>query len=134
EFVRLRNLGLAGDQPGALAGFEGLLQQELPAELRLRADTTAISIDAHVEDWTLAFTWLSEGLSHLPEAPEGSPGLLGVASYLHSLVGETGKARDLALQALALVEEGDDARALCLALADAALAEDHAGNFAETET
>ena len=38
------------DQPGALAGFEGLLQQELPAELRLRVYTTAISIAANVED------------------------------------------------------------------------------------
>lgn len=133
EFVRLRNLGIAGSQPEALEGLVDLLAQELPPSLRMRAYATGISIAANIEDWSRAFNWLGEGLAFLPEAPEESTGLLGVASYLHSIVGETSKARDLALQALAVVEGGRDPRALCLALADVALAEDHSGNFSEAE-
>jgi tetratricopeptide (TPR) repeat protein len=133
EFIRLRNLGLAGKEAAALEGLAELLEHDLPPELRLRAYTTAISIAANVEDWTRAFTWLSDGLAYLPQAPDRGSGLLGVASYLHSLVGETAKARDFALRALELVEAGDDARAVCLAVGDVALAEDHAGNFQEAE-
>ncbi|MEZ0471597.1 diguanylate cyclase [Luteimonas salinilitoris] len=132
-FVRLRNLGLAGDERAALKGLADLLQQDMPTALRIRVYVTAISIAANVEDWPLAFTWLGEGLSYLPEAPAESAKLLGVASYLHTLVGETGKARELALRALDLVESGNDPRALCLALGDVALAEDHARNFREAE-
>ena len=134
EFVRLRNLGLAGREPAALQGFSRLLQQaEMPAALRVRAYTTAISIAANVEDWPRAFGWLSEGLEYLPDAPESAPALLGAASYLHTLVGEIGKARDLARQALDAVEATGDARGRCLALADLAMAEDHAGNYSEAE-
>jgi diguanylate cyclase (GGDEF)-like protein len=133
EFVRLRNYALAGEDAAALEGFAGLLDQDLPVDLRLRVYTTATSIAANVEDWTLAFTWLSDGLAYMAQAPDGAPGLLGVASYLHALVGETGKARDFALRALELVENGDDARALCLALGDVALADDLAGNYRESE-
>ncbi|MEN1940742.1 diguanylate cyclase [Luteimonas sp. MJ174] len=134
EFVRLRNLGLAGDQASALMAATRLLEQELPPQLRMRVYATAISMAANVEDWPQAFAWLGEGLSHLPEAPSEAAGLLGVASYLHTLVGETGKARELALRALEVVETGSDGRALCLALADVALAEDHAHNYREAET
>ncbi|WP_207914977.1 diguanylate cyclase [Luteimonas arsenica] len=134
EFVRLRNLGLAGRESAALPAFSRLLQQDMSPALRLRVYTTAISVAANVEDWPLAFSWLSEALGHLPDEPEAAPGLLGAASYLHTLVGETGKARDLAQQALEAVESSGDPRARCLALADLAMAEDHAGNFKEAET
>ncbi len=133
EFVRMRNLALAGNERAALEGLEDLLRQPLSASLRIRVYTTAISVAANVEDWPLAFTWLSQALSYLPEAPEESARLLGAASYLHTLVGEIDKARELALQALPQAEAGDDARALCLAVADVALAEDHGRNFAEAE-
>ena len=59
EFVRLRNLALAADQPGALKGLTELLKQDLPAELRIRAYTTAINVAANLEDFSLAFTWLN---------------------------------------------------------------------------
>jgi len=133
EFVRLRNLALAGDQAKALEGLAHLLEQELPVELRLRVYNTAISIAANLEQWPRAFAWLGEGLSYLPQAPSESAGLLSGASYLHTLVGETGKARDLAMRALEVVLPGDDPRALCLALSDVALAEDHSGNFSQAE-
>lgn len=133
EFVRLRNLGLAGDQSLALKGLTELLKQKMPAALRIRIYTTAISIAANLEDFSLAFTWLNVALSSLPEAPEESARLLYVASYLHTLVGETAKARELALQALALVESGNDPRALCQALSNVALAEDHARHYREAE-
>lgn len=133
SYVRLRNLGLAGKERAALQGFSELLREEMPADLRLRAYVTAISIAANLEEWQLAFTMLGEALDHVDESPEDSAALLGVASYLHTLVGETDKARDLALRALDIVERTDDPRALCLALADVALAEDHAGNFSEAE-
>ena len=134
EFVRLRNLGLAGDERAALKGMAELLKQKMPAAFRVRVYTTAINFAANVEDWPLAFAWLNQGLSYLPEAPAESPKLLGVASYLHTLVGETGKARELALQGLRQVESsGNDPRALCLALSDVALAEDHAHHFREAE-
>src|SRR5690606_3202521 len=117
EFVRLRNLGLAGKEPAALEGFaRPLQQQEIPPAQRERTYTTAISIAANVEDWPRAFGWLSEGLEYLPDAPERAPELLGVASYLHTLVGEIGKARDLARQGLEAVQSGGNARARCLAL------------------
>ena len=131
-FVRLRNLGLAGDERAALDGLADLLREDLPADLRLRFYVTTINFAANIEDWPRAFAWLSEGVSYLNEAPSGAAGLFGVASYLHTLVGETGKARDFALRALGEVEKGNDARALCLALSDIALAEDHAGNFSES--
>lgn len=133
EYVRLRNLGLSGGERAALKGFADLLRQDLPTPLRIRVYTTAISIAGNVEDWPLAFGWLNQGLSYLPRAPAESAKLLGVASYLHTLVGETGKARELALQGLRLVESGNDPRALCLALGDIALAEDHARNMREAE-
>lgn len=133
EYVRLRNLALAGDQRAALKGLSDLLRQKLSAPLRIRVYTTAISVAANLGDWALAFTWLGKALSYLPEAPAESAKLLGVASYLHTLVGETGKARDLALRGLRLAEAGKDPRALCLALGDVAIAEDHARNFREAE-
>jgi diguanylate cyclase len=133
DYIRLRNQALAGDERGALDGLDRLLRQELPVELRLKIYATAISIAANVEEWTLAFKWLNEGLAHLPESGKGASGVLSAASYLHTLVGETGKARDLAMRALEDVERGGDARAICLALADIALAEDHAGNYEVSE-
>ena len=133
EFVRLRNLALAGDEGAALKGFADLLKQNMPAALRIRVYTTAINVAANVEDWPLAFGWLNEGMSYLPKAPAESAKLLTVASYLHTLVGESGKARDLALRALRQVESGNDPRAVCLALGHLALAEDHARHFREAE-
>ncbi|GGK03732.1 GGDEF domain-containing protein [Luteimonas terricola] len=135
EFVHLRNLGLSAHEQEALQGFTELLEEDLSAQLRVRVFTTAISIAANVEDWPLAFEWLGEGLLHLSEAPSESGKLMGVASYLHTLVGEIAKARELALRGLELVEaRGGDARAVCQAVADVALAEDHARNFRESET
>jgi len=134
DYVRLRNRALAGDQPAALKGLAELLkQQDLPVPLRVRVYTTATSVAANLEDWALAFSWLNDGLKYLHETPTESARLLGAASYLHTLVGETGRARELALQALQIVEKQDDPRALCLALSDVALAEDHAGRFSEAE-
>ncbi|HVI59885.1 MAG TPA: diguanylate cyclase [Luteimonas sp.] len=129
EFIRLRNRALAGEEPVAMKGMAALLKQDMPAPLRVRVYTTAINVAANLEDWPQAFAWLSDGLAYLPKAPDESAKLLGVASYLHTLVGETGKARELALQELRQVESGKDPRALCLALSDVALAEDHARNF-----
>ncbi|TWT23565.1 diguanylate cyclase [Luteimonas marina] len=133
EFVRLRSLGIAGSESEAIEGLAELLRQDMPAALRIRVYTTAISLAANVEDWPQAFTWLEEGLSYLPEAPEESARLLGVASYLHTFVGESGKARELALRGFEQVEAGDDPRALCFAVGDVALAEEYARNFREAE-
>ncbi|GAA3920373.1 hypothetical protein GCM10022229_12550 [Luteimonas lutimaris] len=133
EFVRLRNVALAGDERAALTGLAGLLKQDMPAALRIRIYTTAINVAANVEDWPLAFSWLNDGMSYLPQAPEGAARLLTVASYLHTLVGESEKARDLAERALHQVESGDDPRAVCLAVSQLALAEDHRYDFPEAE-
>ncbi|NDK39052.1 diguanylate cyclase [Pseudoxanthomonas gei] len=133
DYVRLRNRALAGDQPAALKGLAELLKQDLPVPLRVRIYTTATSVAANLEDWPRAFAWLNEGLKYLHETPTEAARLLGAASYLHTLVGETGRARELALQALQIVEKQDDPRALCMALSDVGLAEDHAGHFSEAE-
>ena len=133
EYVRLRNVGMAGDQSAALEGLRALLREEMAADLRVRIATTAISLAANVEDWTRAFALLNEALPYLPEAPGESARLLGGASYLHTLVGETGKARELALQAVDAAQATGDAQALCRAHADVALAADHAGDFVEAE-
>src|SRR5690606_24706060 len=134
DYVHLRNRALAGDQGTALEGLTELLERDLPVAFRMRVYTTATGVAANIEDWPQAFAWLNEGLSYLHDSPEGSIQLLGVASYLHTLVGETDRARELALQALRLVEAGDDdPRALCVALSDVALAEDHANHFREAE-
>ena len=133
ELIHLRNLGMAAREREALDGFAELLEEDLPPPLRVRVYTTAISIAANVEDWPLAFTWLGEGLSHLNSARDEAGKLLGVASYLHTLVGEIPKARELALHGLELVQDLGDARALCQAVADVALAEDHARNFRVSE-
>lgn len=133
EFVRLRNLGIAGDETAALAGLTALLRERMPTPLRVRVYATAISIAANVEDWPLAFGWLSEGLSYLPEAPVESSVLLASASYLHSLVGENAKAKELALRALASAESSGEPQAICRIVAQVGLAEDEAGEFAEAE-
>ena len=133
EYVHLRNLALAGDQATAMEGLAELLKQDLPVPFRVRVYTTATGIAANLEDWPRAFTWLNEGLSYIHETPLESARLLGAASYLHTLVGETGKARALALQALKQVEATGNDRAMCLALSDVALAEDHADHFREAE-
>ncbi|MBZ8143457.1 tetrapyrrole methylase, partial [Rubrivivax gelatinosus] len=133
EYVRLRMLALSGDMAGAITGFSALLQERLPAALGVRVYATAISTAANVEKWLLAFTWLDEALTHLDEAPQESARLLGVASYLHSLVGEIGKARELAMRELALVEMGADDRALCIGLSDIAMAEDSSHRFRDAE-
>ena len=133
DFIRLRNRALAGDQVGALEGLDALLKQDLPLDLRLRAYNTAISVAANLERWSKAFAWLGEGLGYVPQAPEHAAGLLGGASYLHTLVGETAKARELAMRALEAVQPLNDPKALCRALSDLALAEDHSGRYAEAE-
>ena len=133
DFIRLRNRALAGDQVGALEGLDALLKQDLPLDLRLRAYNTAISVAANLERWSKAFAWLGEGLGYVAQAPEHAAGLLGGASYLHTLVGETAKARELAMRALEAVQPLNDPKALCRALSDLALAEDHSGRYAEAE-
>ncbi|MBZ8139270.1 hypothetical protein CLD22_05060 [Rubrivivax gelatinosus] len=133
EFVRLRMLAVSGDEAGAITGFSTLLQEPLPASLRVRIYSTAISVAANVEEWSRAFIWLDEALAHLDDSPQESASLLGVASYLHTLVGEIGKARELALHALDLVDKGSDERAKCIALSDLASAEDHSRKFKESE-
>lgn len=133
EYVRLRNLALAGEQSAALEGLGGMLQQALPAWLRVRVYTTAINVAANLEEWPLAFGWLSDSLSSLDEAPGETSLLLDVASYLHTLVGDTDKGRELALRALRLAESEGSDRYLCRALSSVALAEDHARNYPEAE-
>lgn len=134
EYVRLRNAALAGRSAEALQGMAALLKQKMPAALRVRIYATGISVAASSDNWTLAFNWLNEGLAYLDEAPEESARLLGGASYLHTLVGESAKARELAMRALRMVETGSgEARALCMALADVALAEDYLGNYSVAE-
>src|SRR3546814_3125276 len=131
--VYLRHRAPAVHQAAALDGLAELFKQGVPVAFRMRVYTTATGVAANLEDWQLAFAWLNEGLSYLHEAPGESANLLGAASYLHTLVGETDRARELAMQAMRLVQSQDDPRALCLALSDVALAEDHANNFSEAE-
>lgn len=133
DYIRLRNVGVAGDQRAALEGLRELLRGEMAADLRVRIHTTAISLAANLEDWTLAFGLLNEALPYLPEAPAESARLLGGASYLHTLVGETGRARELALQAVEAAQATGDVQALCRAHADVALSADHAGDVVEAE-
>ena len=133
DYVRLRNLGLAGQHAAALQGLTALLREDMPPSLHVRVYTTAISLAANAEDWPQAFAWLGEGLSLLPKAPDEAARLLSVASYLHTLVGETDKARSLALRALDAAQSGSDPRVLCMAIADVALADDHAGQHREAE-
>lgn len=133
EYVRLRNLGIAGEMREALDGFARLLHEDMPPGLKVNAFATAASIAANLEDWPAAFEWLGESLAQLPASPDRAARVLGVASYLHSLLGESDKAREFALRALALVEDGDDQRAICLAVSDVALAEEQAGRYAESE-
>ncbi|MBK1688839.1 tetrapyrrole methylase, partial [Rubrivivax gelatinosus] len=133
EFVRLRMLGLSGDEVGAMNGLGALLREPLPPALRVRVYSTAISTAANVEEWSRAFVWLDEALADLDRAPQESASLLGVASYLHTLVGESEKARELAMRELALVDQSQDQRAQCLALSDIAIAEEHLGRFRDAE-
>lgn len=133
EYVRLRNLGLAGKNTDALEGFSALLRQDMSPSLRVNIATTAVSMAANAEDWALAFKWLNAAMSYLPEASQESTRLFGAASYLYTLVGETGRARDLALRQIAGIDGEKDPLALCRAFGSAALAEEHADNFREAE-
>ncbi|MBK1688033.1 tetrapyrrole methylase, partial [Rubrivivax gelatinosus] len=133
EFVRLRMLALSGDVAGAATGLGALLQEPLAADLRMRVYGTAINVAANAGQWSQAFTWLDEALAYLDEEPQQSARLLGIASYLHNLVGETKKARELALRELALADKGSDERAKCLAVSHLATAEASAGRNKESE-
>src|SRR5690606_32203329 len=133
EYVRLHNLGVAGQLREALDGFSTLLDQEMPPGLKVHAFATAASIAANREDWPAAFNWLGEALVSLPEAPDDAARVLGVASYLYSLLGEAEKAREFALRGLTMVEGGGDQRAICQAVSDVALAEELAKHYVEAE-
>ncbi len=134
EYVRLRNLAIAGNQKDALAGLRALLRQRMPAPLRVKVYSTAISIASNVEDWTLAFTWLGQSLRYLPAAPEEAPRLLSIASYLYSLIGEDEKAREFGMRAVQQAEQGTDLMAQCRAVAGMASVEELARQFAEAGT
>ncbi|MBN8726275.1 MAG: diguanylate cyclase [Xanthomonadales bacterium] len=95
---------------------------------------TGIHLAANAENWSLAFMWLNAAMSHLPEVPNESPRLLGAASYLYTLVGETDKARDLALRALHEIDQDKDPLTACRILAAVAMAEDHADNYRVAES
>ncbi|MBK1615470.1 tetrapyrrole methylase [Rubrivivax gelatinosus] len=133
EYVRLRMLALSGDMAGAASGLGALLQEPLAADLRMRVYGTAINVAANAEQWSQAFTWLDQALAYLGEEPQQSVRLLGIASYLHNLVGETGKARELALRELAEADKGTDERAKCLALSHLATADASSGRINESE-
>lgn len=133
EYARLRNLALSGQPEAALQGLDRLLQQDLPASLRVRIYATAISIAVNLEDWTRAFGWLSEGMAYLPEAREEGALLLGGASYLHALVGDTDRAQEFGRRALALAEAGGNVGVQCRVLAMLALAVEYGGNYTEAE-
>lgn len=66
EFVRLRNLGLAGNHTAALQGLATLLQEEMPPAQRVHMIGTGIHLAANVENWSLAFTWLNTAMTYLP--------------------------------------------------------------------
>lgn len=133
EMVRLRNLALSGDQADALSGLTTLLEQPLPPAMRVSAYSRAINLAANLEDWSRAFTWLGEALPLLAQAPEESSRMLGIASYLYTLVDEYDKARELALRSRSEAEKTGDLVALCRALSTLALAEEHADHFAIAE-
>src|SRR5690606_10480956 len=124
---------IAGEMGEALDGFSRLLHRDMPSGLKVNAFATAASIAANLEDWPAAFAWLDQSLAQLPQSPDRAARVLGGASYLHSLLGETGKAREFALRARAMVEDGDDPRAICFAVSDVALAEEQAERYAESE-
>ncbi|MCD0416737.1 diguanylate cyclase [Rubrivivax sp. JA1024] len=133
EYVRLRMLALSGDMTGATTGLGALLREPLRGDLRMRVYGTAINVAANAEQWSQAFTWLGEALAYLDEEPQHSARLLGIASYLHNLVGESDKARELALRELDGADKGTDERAKCLALSNLATAEASAGRIKESE-
>lgn len=133
EYVRLRNIAIAGDQAEALRGMQALLRQRMPAPLRVRIYATAATIATNVGDWALAYTWLNESLNYLAAAPDDAPRMLAVASYLQSLIGDDAKAREFGLRAVHLAERGNDALVLCRAMFGMALLEQSAKSHAEPE-
>lgn len=133
EYVRLRNLAIAGDQKSALTGLQALLQQRMPAPLRVRIYATAISIASNVGRWKLAYQWLNDSLPYLPTAGDDAPRMLMTASYLNGLVGEDAMAREFATKALQQAEHGHDALTLCRVLFGMADVEDQAHNYIAAE-
>lgn len=133
EYTRLRDLALAGQSETALQGLDVLLQQDIPAGLRVRIYATAISIAANIEDWTRAFGWLSDAMPYLPEAKEEGALLLSAAGYLYALVGETKMGLGFGRRALALADAGSDAVVQCRVLAMLALAVEYGGDYVEAE-
>lgn len=131
EYVRLRNLAIAGRQRDALAGLSALLRQRMPAPLRVKVYSTAINIAANVEEWTLAFTWLDQSLRYMPLAPDEAPRLQLIAGYLYSVVGEAAKAREFTMRAVRHAEPGADPIAQCRATAGMAIVEEAAGRYPE---
>ena len=130
DYLRLRQFAIAGEEVSAVDGLRALLDEDLPPRLRISVYITAMNVAAHIEDWTLAFTWLNEALSYVPAVPEEFPRLLEAASYLYTSVDEVNRARTLAMRGLDLARDAHspDALVICRLTADVALAEEKAGN------
>ena len=82
EFVRLRMQGLSGDETGAISGLGKLLKEPMPAALRVRVYSTAISLAANVEQWSQAFVWLDEALAVAAHQEK----IIGLLALLGSLL------------------------------------------------
>ncbi len=130
EYVRLRNLALADEFDRAVQGFKVLLGKKLPADFRIQMLITAITTASSLEDWPLAFNWLNDALSHLPEAPADSAVVYGAASHIYTTIGEPELARNYGLRS---VDAARSPRELCRGMGSIALVEEYAGNVASAE-
>lgn len=133
EYVRLRNLGLLGEQAAAVQGMVALLGQKLSPGLRTLTYATAANMAANLEDWPRAFGLLEQSQrEHLVQTPESAV-LFSAAAYLYALVDDLDRARKLGRHALHLAENEASPAVLCRALAVFAMVEERAGQYPAAE-
>lgn len=118
EFVYLeaRNLTLGGDPDAALGRVEKLLEREMPQPSRLRVLRLGANIAAIGRRFEQSFEMLGEALTLFERGDiEGDEGVLALALYLYTLVGEYDLALRYGNEALDSARAASDVRGLCLA-------------------
>lgn len=133
EFIAARNQALAGDCDAAVSSLQRLRSADSDPDQRLGAYRLSANCALNQGDFEQGFSFLSLGLSLLPEVEASSEKtmILGLATYYHSQAGEPAKALEYAQQAMDLAALDDDQRGLCMALFDLSLAEENAGAIRE---
>lgn len=118
RLLAIRTLGLQGNSQEALDMAGQLLQSELDTDQRLSALRLTANIAMIVGEFEAAFSYLGDAIMLLDEvdSDDENVSVYGLASYFHSMGGDSSLAVEYALLALDSARRSDSDRLTCLAL------------------